>query len=350
MIGRIASRGINDIEKRFKKIKLLFIRKEWTDVDEMFFSFEPLPIRGKEYWFLLFTSPESKNGMQFMVTFGRYNMKKISINGKTISKKQFDDNSWRCALSAWYYNGKLNKIPTFASKVKIENNEIHATGKKFDFAFSGKYPEYKLNFSESGKEICNLKFSEAKNDRKYLVSEYFRGGLGFGNINLYLDFEGKLDGSDFKGRCYVQKVVITAPIPNVPWNWGRICFKDGSLFEFLQPYVALTKFKRKFSESARFYDAKTDKVHTFDKVDVLKFGRRKTQFLVHAKSETEEVTMMTRTCGLKKFKIGSIGALAYDEHLVNVSSFSFECMKKHISLDDLGNGVGLLEDGHGYVV
>jgi len=174
--------------------------------------------------------------------------------------------------------------------------------------------------------------------------------LGFGNVNLYLDFAGKLKGSTFKGRCYVQKVVITAPLPNVPWNWGRIYFQNGSLFEFLHPYVSLSKFKRKFATSAYFYDAKNKESHIFSKVNVMKFGSKKPHFLVRVESENKEMIFMLKPYATKKFEIDSIGKLSYDEHLVNVSSFSFEDSKKPVELKDFGDGVGLLEDGHGLVI
>ena len=343
------SERIKRIEIRFKRLKNLVSREKWDDVDKMLFSFEHLPIRGKEYWFLLFTSNESKKGKQFMVTLGNQNVKKYTVDGCEILNG-FSDDRHIGPFSFWFYDKKFYRSRTVSSLIIMNNKGMSVNFGKTEFSIKGNYPSYEIKLKENGKEVCNLKTKKGSNYMKYEVSEFFKGGMGFGNVNLLLDSEGKLNGSPFRGQCYLQKVVITAPLPSVPWYWGRICFSDKSVLTFLQPHISLSKLSKNFATSAYFYDSNKKKKYFFEKVKVRKFGKINKQFLIHGKGKDIEFTLLTDNYAKKEFKINSIGKLNYEQNLVRVNSFSMESGKKMISKKDTGDGIGIIEDAYGYII
>ena len=342
--------GINGIEGRFKKFKTVFTREKWDDVDDMFFSFEPLPKRGKEYWFLFLTSTESRKGAQLLVMLGDQNVGEFRVDGEKITRKVHGESRLAGVHTAWYYRKRAVYLPTSPAVIEMGSGKVRSEGGGIELTFSGKYPRYRLRLADDGKEVCSVGIRGPRSGKLYDMFEYFRGGLGFGNVNLYLDFEGKLKGTEFRGRCYLQKVAITAPLPSVPWHWGRIYFHNGSVFQFMHPYFSLSRLRRKFATSAYFYDADRKERHDFRKVDVLQFGSKEPHFLVHVESAYEEMTIMLKPYATKRFTIDSIGRMSYDEHLVQVTSMSAERSGNPMTFAGLGNGVGLVEDGRGLVI
>ncbi len=343
------SERIKKIEIRFKRLKNFVSREKWDNVDKMLFSFEQLPIRGKEYWFLLFTSNEPENGKQFMVTLGNQRVKKYIVDGCEILNG-FSDDRHIGPFSFWFYDKNFYRSRTVPSLITMDNKEMSANFGKTEFSIKGEYPRYEIKLKENGRKICDLITKKGSDHKKYDVSEFFKGGIGFGNVNLLLDSEGKLNGSSFGGQGYLQKVVITAPLPSVPWYWGRVCFSDKSVLTFLQPHISLSRLSKNFATSAYFYNSNKKKEYFFEKVNVRKFGKINKQFLVHGKGKDIEFTLLTDNYAKKEFKINSIGKLNYEQNLVRVNSFSMESGKKMILKKDTGDGIGIIEDAYGYII
>lgn len=343
------SERIKRIETRFKRLRNLVSREKWDDVDKMVFSFEQLPIRGKEYWFLLFTSNEPEKGKQFMVTMGNQKVKKYTVDGCEILNGISDDRHIG-PFSFWFYDKEFYRSQTISSLISTNSGGMSANSGKTEFSIKGSYPVYDIKLKENGKDICNLKTRKGSDYTEYEVSEFFKGGIGFGNVNLLLDSEGKLNGSSFRGQGYLQKVVITAPLPSVPWYWGRMCFSDKSVLTFLQPHISLSRLSKDFATSAYFYDSSKKKKYFFERVKVRKFGKINKQFLVHGKGRDIEFTLLTDNYAKKEFKINAIGKLSYEQNLVRLNSFSLESRKEIISKKGTGDGIGIIEDAYGYII
>ena len=338
------------IERRFKRLKNLVSREKWDDVDRMFFSFEQLPPHGKEYWFLLFTSNKPETGRQFMTTIGNQNVKNYVVDSCRISKRLEDDGVHNGPFSFWLYDRKIHKSKTLASRIEMVNGKMRVHSGKTEFLMEGNYPRYKLKLKENGRDMCSIRTKSGSDYTDYEVREFFKGAMGFGYVNILLDFNGYLNKSYFKGQCYLQKVVVTAPLPSVPWNWGRITFSNKSVLDFLQPHISLYKLSKGFATFGRFYDSRYKKLYTFKKIKVRKFGKRNRQFLVHGRSKGREFTMLAESYAQKAFKLSSIGKLKYEQNLVKAKSFSLESGNKLITMKDTGEGIGILEDAYGYIL
>ncbi len=338
---------LNSIEKKFKNLKKVLSRDKWTDLDRMFFSFESLPIRGKEYWFMLFTSNDTENKKQFMVTFGDQNIKNYVVDDCKISDNYSDKNKRFGPFSYWFFNNSFFRSKTRPSVISMESGNISLDSVSANLEFSGSYPNYNLVLKDGKKSVCDIRTSRGSDHREYDLMEFFKGKMGFGHLNLLLDFEGKLDGSKFNGQCYLQKVVINALLPNVPWYWGRLYFSDKSVLSYLQPHIKISKISKKFGTSAYYHDSKSGKNYYFDDVKVRKFGNRNKQFLVHGSDKRKEFTLLTENYAQKNFKLNFIGELSYEQNLVKVKSFSLESGDELIKKED---GLGIAEDATGYVI
>jgi hypothetical protein len=56
------------------------------------------------------------------------------------------------------------------------------------------------------------------------------------------------------------------------------------------------------------------------------------------------------TYSLQPFIMKQKTTFRYDEYLVKVRAFAFKDKHKEYSIDDLGRGVGLVEDASGYLI
>ncbi len=340
------SARISDIEKRFRKLEKMVSRKKINDVDRFFFSFEQLPPRGKEYWFFILTSNRPEKGMQFMATFGNQNVKSYSVdNCRILNGVERDIRIG--PFSYWYYDRGIRRSKTMKSLIGIENEKVGVSTVRNEFSFEGKYPHYRLRLTKGGKEICNLKTVRGSDFKGFEVNEFFRGGIGVGYENILVDFSGRINKSNFQGQGYVQKVVITAPLPSVPWYWGRICFSNKSVLNFLQPHISLSKISGRFATSGYFHDGISGRTHFFKKIKVSKYGSKNRQFLVHGASKDSEFTLLAESYAQKTF---SLGKLKYEQNLVRTRSFSMEKGGKLVTEKDTGKGIGILEDAYGYVI
>ena len=334
------------LKNRFRKMEYMISHDKMGDINKFFFTFEKLPRRGKQYWFFIFTSNNPKPKKQLMVTVGNQNVKKYTVDGCEVLKKNGKD-----PFSYWYYDeGKITRSPTMPSNITMENGMMKMDSGETVFSIKGDYPNHRILLEKEGKTICDIRTSKGKDRRDYDLLDFFKGGVGFGNINILESFEGKLNSKKFSGQCYLQKVVITAPLPNVPWYWGRMVFPDNSILGFLCPHVKLSKLGKSLATSAYFYDSKKGKEYNFNKVKVHKLGKNKRQFFVEAKNKDSQMNFLADSYALKTFKISSIGKLTYEQNLVDVKSFTLEKNGKILTEKDKGNAIGIFEDGYGYVI
>jgi len=344
------SKNIKKIEKKFEILKGYLSRENWSNADEMFFSFEQLPPHGKEYWFMIFTSNEPAKGKQLMITLGSQNSKKYTVDDCEINKRINDDGIRNGPFSFWFYDKKIYKSKTMSSIISMKDNMMCVDSDKANFIIRGKYPNYTIKLKKDCKIIGDIRTKKGSDHKGYELNEYFKGAIGVGYLNLLLDFNGLLNGSKFNGQCYVQKVVITAFLPSVPWYWGRVCFADKSVLSFLYPHISISKLSKEFSTSGYFWDAKEGKAYMFERIDVRKFGGNNRQFFVSGKTDECEFTLLAKSYAQKKFSISSIGNLKYEQNLIKSLNFSFETGEKFKTEKNTGKGIGILEDAYGYAI
>ena len=321
-----------------------------SDAHRRIFSFHKLSVHGKEYWFLLFTSDDTKKARQLMITFGDQNVKSYAVDSCRISENYSFKGKHVGPSSYWFYDKKIHRSKTMPSSIDVKESSIFVASPKSEILLTGEYPKYNLVLKKEGKKICDLKTRKGSDYAEYEIIDYFKSGLGAGYVNLLLDFEGKLNGSRFSGHGYIQKVVSTAPLPGIPWYWGRIYFSKNYILDFLQPHVSVSKLDKEFTVYAYFYDSKKNKKYFFEDIKVRKFGKRNKYFLILGKSKGKEFTVILKSYAQKNFRLDSIGTMDYEQNLVKVAFFSLESGNKLITMKDTGEGIGILEDAYGYIL
>lgn len=335
---------IKRINSKFNSlIELKKTKKSSHEIDPMFFCFEDLPPAGKEYWFMKFVSTETKDKRQFLAMFGDISGS-IKINKKEIISKK-DKRKRNGYITVWSYNSKKDLISDGESLISIEPNNILVSNKQDKISYSGEFPNYSFNLFKENKEIASFKITKPKNNsNSFEFGSNFKSFAGFALINLYFDFIGKLNGEEFSGKCYVQKVIVIGPF--VPWYWGRIVFSNGSILTYFEPRIEISMLSHKISSEFKFYDNITDKKYTFKDLTINKFGKRNPRWIITANKG--KVFVSLKSYSSHKFIFEKIGRFTYIEYLSEVTDiFAEGC---DINTSELGSGFGLIEDARGYVL
>ncbi len=347
---KVIRQRIKKIKERYGTIKRLFLKKEKSRaVDDLFFSFDELPVFGKEYWFMKFTSATgSKTQLLFM--FGR-SAGDIIINGRCLENKKIAKDKYQGYAVSWAYDEKQNSIMDGPSTIKILKNSIIVKNKSISACFSGSFPEYDLDVSKNGKNICRLKITEPKNETlKFQISENYKAFFGYELVNLYFDFEGKLFEKDFRGRCYVQKVVVVGPF--VPWRWGRIVFRNNSILTYFIPNLEVFGKEYRIDSSFEYYDSISKKNYHYTDVDVYAFSAPDgcVRWIVTGDNGDEgNLFICMKSYSHEVFTFRKWSDFTYIEYLVEVVDFSLNIGGKDVDLLDVDGGIGMVEDAGGYV-
>ncbi len=337
---RLTKKILGRISKRFASARHNYYdKKEKAAIDDMLFSSEELPILGKEYWFLLFI--EKKGKRQLMVTFGRGKLKGYSVNETSIEKKR--DNS---IFESWYYDNGVKEQPTRTTKTNVKKRGLSTFGDGVEFTFSGSYPKYEVCLKNEGKPTAKLKLKVPEKGERFEFVEYFKVMFGFGAISIFPEFKGTLNGKRFEGSCFVQKVVVTAPI--IPWNWCRVHFRNGSVLSYFT--LRIPKTPKKFWTALNFYDAESNKIHHFSGAKISKFGKSQTYVYLETESRDSELECVLKVYASKRFKMKNRILFNYTQYLVNVESVRFRTGRKVISEKDLDAGTGFMEDTDGILL
>lgn len=251
-------------------------------------------------------------------------------NRKDLSKKP--------GIACWLFDGRKQTIAEGPADVRIRGKTISSPA----FTFEGSYPDYSLTLCTAGKQIGRLCFHEPARGKKEKFFSNTIGPVGFYHYNLYLDFDGTLNSKRITGRSFIQKVVITSPMP--AWWWGNLNFKDGSRLDYFLPRLDVLG-------------------HTYTLLSCLKFARpdgtvlRLGEFCIkksgkewELKTKDNRLSLKMRKYASSQFVFESIGRLEYDEHLVEVTSIHLQDGKKTLCLYSLGHGSGIIEDANGFLI
>lgn len=333
------------LTQNFDQTKKLFLRKKKAKaIDEWMFSSEDLPMFGKEYWWMLFTSTKKNSKDQLVATFGR-SQGNVTVNDSSIpsDSKNKDTN----AAVVWTYKKGKKPLLNAQSKLILKENNLKLTSDSTEFLLYGKFPKYTVRILKEGKIICDLELDETKGTHKpYEFSEYFKGVFGYQLLNLFLDFKGTLFGEPMEGKVLLQKVIGIGPF--IPWKWGRIVFRNGSFLSFFRLRLGELGIKYDFLSSMYFYNAKTNETCRFNNIKITEFCPERPLWIVH--SADKKCLLVANTYSEEPFLLQARGKFKYLEYLAEVKELYLESGGEKINLKDLGSGIGMLEHATGYLL
>lgn len=340
--------SIESIKEGTGKIERLLLKKETNKgIDGLLFSFEDLPLFGKEYWFMKFTSNDGSR-RQFFLMFGR-SAGDIEVNGRYVENSKIKEGKTDGYCISWAYDEMQKKITDDIGVIEVNNEKVTCSTSDIKAEFNGAFPKYKLEISKDDKNICCLDIKEPEDDNyDSELSEDFKGLFGYRLANLYFDFEGTLFDKNFSGKCYAQKVIVVGPF--IPWKWSRIVFRNGSILTYYIPNIEIGGVEYSIHNSMDFYDAETKKMHHFKKARVHEYPSEKGNKRWIITAEEGKVFMVTKSYCKESFSFINSFNFNYIENLVDVADLQIEIDDKIITLEETGSGLGMVEDTSGFVI
>lgn len=340
--------SIQKIKESKDKIERLLLKKETKrGIDDLLFSFEELPLFGKEYWFMKFTANDGSR-RQFFLTFGR-SAGDIEVNGKYVENSRIIDDKTEVYCVSWAYDEIQRGLTNDIGVIEVKDDRVTCISKDMKAEFYGSFPKYVLDISNNGEKICCLDIKEpVDNNYNSEVDEQFKGLFGYRLANLYFDFKGVLFEKEFSGKCYAQKVIVVGPF--IPWKWSRIIFRNGSILTYYIPNIEIRGVEYNIYNSLDFYDAETGKMHRFKKAKVNEYPSKKGDKRWVITAEEGRVFMVTKSYCKESFSFTNNFNFRYIENLVEVADLQVETEDRIITLQETGSGLGMVEDTSGFVI
>jgi hypothetical protein len=317
-------------------------------LDEIFYKYENLIPYGKEYWFAIFTAMDKKkNPMQLIVSFGRRNSRMSRVDGVDISGGSPVDGMIRTGAFVWCHDGRKKLVaPTVETMTTFTDRSITSTGDGMNIDISGTVPEYNVRV-DSDAIKCDLHLRKPASGYDTEVLNELKMRLNYQVYNLYYDFDGTLNGNEYSGRCYLQKVILSTPL--VPWYWSRFVFKDGSSFVFFKPYFGSRDYNYSLRNKGAFYSASEDKLYWVHNIDV-KHDAKMRNWKFTSKGEGYSLTVGAKAYADHGFNFRYGGVFNYNEYMVNIKKFDFRTDASRMTLKKLGTGAGIVEDATGLLI
>lgn len=317
-------------------------------LDNIFYKCESLLPYGKEYWFAIFTAMDKKkNPMQLISSFGRRNSRMSKVDDVEISGDSPGEGMARTGGFVWCFDGKKKiTVPTAETMTRVAGNSISSAGEGLSIDISGTVPEYRVKV-DSEPIKCDLKLTKPASGFDTEVLNELKMKLNYQVYNLYYDFDGMLNGREYSGRCYLQKVLLSTPL--VPWYWSRFVFKDGSSFVFFKPYFGTHELNYPLRNKGAFYSASEDKLYWVHNIDV-KHDNKMKNWKFSSQGDGYSLSMAVKSYTDHGFNFRYGGVFNYNEHMANVKKFDFKSGDSHISLRKLGMGAGIVEDATGLLI
>ena len=187
-------------------------------------------------------------------------------------------------------------------------------------------------------------------------------GMGYDILRLQaMQSRLTIDGEEFEGTAYFQKVTVQAP--SVPWFWGMIHFDDGSYLDWFMPHVtplSLSKDdrpwrKRDFSRiplktAGVFHDRMRNKTEEFENCEVElsksdkglldSHGYSLPNFRIRVWNDKTKVEMKIRAVSRARWTFdqptrgGFVSHLTYNEYPFEVIEITIEDENGSRSLED----------------
>lgn len=318
-------------------------------LDEILYKYESLIPFGKEYWFAIFTSLDGKKPMQLVATFGRRNTRRSVIDGIEVSGLNPVGGVLSTGAFVWCFDGKKKIfVPPVQAETVAGGHSIACSGNGLEIRIAGTAPEYRVEI-KSDLISGDFKLSKPESGITEEVLNELKMGLNYQVYNLYYNFAGKLNGKEYRGRCYLQKVILSTPL--VPWYWCRVVFQDGSSLVFFKPYFGSKEYNYPLRNKGAFFSAKHDRLFWFQNIAV-ESDRKNVywQFRSNGGDYALDVSIKAYASHLFSFRSG--GFFNYHEYMVKVKKFRFsaDCGKIILTHKELGPGAGLFEDATGILI
>jgi len=346
----------SQIRSRVDSVTRLFRSKKYSAPDDFFFSFEDLSLIGKEYWFLYFNVPGTRQ--QAVMTFGR-SEEEVGVNRARVPRTvdhphPRPGNAIKCAAVCWLYGGKKQVVIDSQADVSLQasgkRNLLCAKNGRGDSAsIEGKYPDFRISLLHNGKSVFSARASPQKEGLPYEIIQTPRApiakALGAVIVNYYFDFAGVLDGKKVHGKAYLQKVVAT--IPFVPWNWVRVQFSHGATFDFFAAKLHDNAPAELQFASNNSLDVGGRRIRAAGRLKIESwFKGEQRKWLLSGK----DFYLAMETYSAQPFIMTQKTVFRYDEYLVRVTDFAMKSGGRIYSLSDLGEGSGIVEDANGYLI
>jgi hypothetical protein len=314
-------------------------------LDRTMYSFQSLPLLGKEYWWLLFFG---RDGRQLMLLIFRKYGKSMILNGERVSLKKIGKGACQVAMTGWFYDGEkmrdfgvINPIVTAIPDERTLVSEF--SGRRM--ILEGGFPAYTLKLGDTTElRMTEASFLEGKCAHGVLLPPF-----GVGWIDVFSEAEGTVLGESFKGTGHLQKVV--GIMPYGPFHWSRIVFDDNSVLSLFCLKTGKDS-KRYLHTSVNFYDQGAGRVTRFrmPKLKMTRTGLAPPTWVVESRDEGNELRIVLESYAEKSLSILGGGSQTYIEYAVYPREFSFKTKGQETTLDNLGKGVGTLEDAFGSLI
>ncbi|MEZ5334067.1 MAG: hypothetical protein R2741_01900 [Methanolobus sp.] len=294
-----------------------------------------------------FTSNDGSR-RQFFFMFGR-STGDIEVNGRYVEGSRIVDNRTDGYCVSWAYDGAYRKITDDLGMIEVNDNMVACSNEDVQAEFYGSFPEYRLEISDCEKNICSFTIDEPAEDRYTTeLMENFKGLFGYRVANLYFDFKGMLFDKELSGKCYVQKVIVVGPM--LPWKWSRIIFSNGSVLTYYTSNIGVIGLDYEIRNFMSFYDATTKKMHNFKKAMVHEHpsGLGDNRWVIT--TEDHRVFVVTKGYCSETFNFTKNFNFNYVENLVDVVDLRIEVDDRLITLEETGEGLGMVEDTSGFVM
>ena len=308
-------------------------------LDHVMYRYETLPPLGKEYWWSLFFGRNGKRPVQFMLLIFRKHGKKMLFNNKEMVLRELEKNKFQAVTSGWLYDGeKLCNLGDTNAVVEIQDKKIVSEISGQKMILSGSFPNYELSVGD----LINLKITKGN----CLEDKAAKGALlppfGMSWIDIFSDVGGIVLGKRFKGTGHLQKVFGVTIFG--PFHWGRLVFQNGSSASFFCLKTGKNS-KTYFRNSLIFHDIENKRTIRFDdpKLKILKTGNN---WIVEGNDIDKTLKMILETYATKQYVMKGGGSQVYTEYAVIPKEFNLKTKDRTITLDDMGNGVGTLEDAY----
>jgi hypothetical protein len=145
--------SIKEIKESKGKIERFLVKKETKrGIDDLLFSFEDLPLFGKEYWFMKFTADDGSR-RQFFVTFGR-SAGDTEVNGRYVENSRIIDDKTDGYFVSWAYDEIKRKLTDDLGVIEVKDDRVTCSNKDMKADFYGSFPKYILDISSNCKKIC----------------------------------------------------------------------------------------------------------------------------------------------------------------------------------------------------
>ncbi len=311
-------------------------------LDRTMYSSETLPPLGKEYWWFLFFG---RDGRQMMLLVYRKFGRGMVFNGRKAVFRKIDQNAFQAVTTGWIYDGKEiydlgDRNPVIVTGPEEKTLVSQISDQKM--TFKGGFPEYELEIDD----LVHLKMTEGDFRENRCAQGVFLPPFGTGWIDIFSNVTGEVLGEEFTGTAHLQKVVGIMPYGS--FHWARCVFQNNSMFSFfcLKPGKESKKY---FHISMNFYNHETQRYIRFrhPQLRISKENGKKMTWIIEGQDRENELRIVLETYAEKRFTMDGGGSQVYREYAVTPAKFRFKNKDQTVTLKDLGDGVGTLEDAYG---